>query len=424
MSTSAEAKSLLRQGRVAEAEQLYEQLLQHAPDDVEILNAVALASLRRADLQRSLVLLERAVSLQPGDSLSHFHLGRARAAAGDRTRALECYGAAVRLSPDFYVARLRLAETLDVAGNATAASVQYFRALQDAQQLGHWLDPDTTPRGLQPLVARAVQVARDARRALCNQLLEPLRAKYGPSELRRTEEAVRIHIRDTAAHYPDPRQLPTFFYVPGLPATPYLDRRLFTWIDSMESKTPAIRAELMRLLPHAQGRERVFGSAELEATNLSGLGAPPSWNGYYFYRYGERREDNCRACPETSRALDAVPLCRIREHAPETLFSVFTAGTHLLPHRGVTNARLVAHLPLAVPVDCALNVGGELHVWQEGRIVVFDDTYEHEAWNRGGEVRVVLIFDVWNPHLTEVERAAIGDLVAAMGDFRKLVDQG
>jgi aspartate beta-hydroxylase len=79
-------------------------------------------------------------------------------------------------------------------------------------------------------------------------------------------------------------------------------------------------------------------------------------------------------------------------------------------------------LPLIVPPDCALNVGGEIHEWREGRAVVFDDTYEHEAWNRSQQTRVVLIFDLWNPHLTEAERAAIEQLVPAMGDFRKAAE--
>jgi aspartate beta-hydroxylase len=80
-------------------------------------------------------------------------------------------------------------------------------------------------------------------------------------------------------------------------------------------------------------------------------------------------------------------------------------------------------LPLIVPEDCALNVGGEIHEWREGRIVVFDDTYEHEAWNRSRSTRVVLIFDVWNPYLSDAERAAVTDVVAAIGDFRSSVEQ-
>ena len=150
---------------------------------------------------------------------------------------------------------------------------------------------------------------------------------------------------------------------------------------------------------------------------------PPSWTGYYFYRHGERREDNSTACPKTAAALLPLPLSRVRGHGPEVLYSVFTPGTHLLPHRGVTNTRVVGHLPLIIPEDCALKVGGEVHAWVEGRTVVFDDTYEHEAWNRSDSTRVVLIFDLWNPYLTEIERLAFADLIAAIGDFRETVEK-
>jgi aspartate beta-hydroxylase len=209
---------------------------------------------------------------------------------------------------------------------------------------------------------------------------------------------------------------------PGLPTSAYFDRKIFSWLDAFEARTGEIREELERLLPSAAGRERVFTEDVLEAQNLRGSVGAPSWNGYYFYRHGERRSENHESCPQTSDALERLPVVRIREHAPEILFSVFTPGTHLLPHRGVTNTRVVGHLPLIVPEDCALNVGSELHVWQEGRVVVFDDTYEHEAWNRSGKTRVVLIFDLWNPYLTEVERVALADIVVAIGGLREAVD--
>jgi aspartate beta-hydroxylase len=85
----------------------------------------------------------------------------------------------------------------------------------------------------------------------------------------------------------------------------------------------------------------------------------------------------------------------------------------------VTNTRLVTHLPLIVPKDFALRVGGETHVWEEGRCVTFDDKFEHEAWTNSSETRVVLIVDSWNPDLSEAERAAVSDLVGELGDFNR-----
>jgi aspartate beta-hydroxylase len=256
---------------------------------------------------------------------------------------------------------------------------------------------------------------------MLERLLAPLIQRYGRAELARVEQCIRIYLQEEPAPRTDERQQPSFLFFPGLPASPYLRRDLFPWIEAFEQQTSAIRAELEKLLPSASGRERVFTTDELERLNLRGEDVAPSWNGYYFYRHGIRREDNCAQCPVTADALGKLPLTFIRAHGPEVLYSVFTPGTHLLPHRGVTNTRLVGHLPLIVPEHCALNVGGEIHEWQEGRVVVFDDTYEHEAWNRSGSTRVILIFDIWNPHLTDIERAAVTDLVIEIGEFRERV---
>ncbi len=110
---------------------------------------------------------------------------------------------------------------------------------------------------------------------------------------------------------------------------------------------------------------------------------------------------------------------RIRAHAPEICFSVLAPGTHILPHHGVTNTRLVTHLALVVPDNCAIRVGGEERGWQEGRCFTFDDTFEHEAWNRSDQTRVVLIMDCWNPYLTGIEREAVAALVESVGDFNR-----
>jgi aspartate beta-hydroxylase len=418
LSTLELARQLLDQGRVAEAERACEQVLEHSPNAIEALNVCGVAALRDRNHARAVELLERAVEVAPNDPISQHNLGRAYEAAGRIHDAVDALGRAVRLRPVYHVARLRLAALLDARGESERAVLHYARALDDAQRQGRWLDAAGTPASLRPMVQRAVTTVRAHRAAALGALLERLESRYGRGSMERIAAGVRIYLKQQAPDCPDPRQQPTFFYVPGLPAAPYFNLKLFPWIESLEAETAVIRDELLAVLPSASGSERVFTSDELEQRNLRGDAGPASWTGFYFYRYGEAREDNRTRCPRTAAAIDRLPLSRVPGHGPEVLYSVFTPGTHLLPHRGVTNTRIVGHLPLVVPENCALRVGGEVHEWQEGRVVVFDDTYEHEAWNRSDRTRVVLIFDLWNPYLTEAECAAARDVVVDVGEFR------
>ncbi len=423
MTTLNEAKRLLREGRVTEAERVCEAVLERFPDDVEALNIAALAAVRDGKPVRAVAMLERATSLDPANAVSFHHLGRAQETVGNLPAALKSIAESVRLKPDFYLSRLHYAMLLERSDETEASVMQYARALHDAQTREQWINAATTPVGLQKLVKHAVQIVRTRRRALLFAIAANMAGRHGQASMARVEKCLRVYLGEEPKAFPDPRQQPSFLYFPDLPASAYLDRVLFSWIAPLEAQAGAIREELLRLLPSAEGRERVFTSEELERQNLRGSGAAPGWNGYYFYRHGMRRDDNCSNCPATSAAIDQLPLSHVRDHGPEVLFSVFTPGTHLLPHRGVTNTRVVGHLPLIVPENCALKVGGEVHAWQEGKVVVFDDTYEHEAWNHSNEPRVVLIFDVWNPYLTGIEQAAVADVVEAIGGFREALER-
>jgi aspartyl/asparaginyl beta-hydroxylase (cupin superfamily) len=86
------------------------------------------------------------------------------------------------------------------------------------------------------------------------------------------------------------------------------------------------------------------------------------------------------------------------------IFSMLKAGAHIGAHTGMHNTRLVCHLPLIVPEGCRFRVGNEVREWETGKLLIFDDTIEHEAWNDSDEDRVVLIFDVWRPELSEQEK--------------------
>ncbi len=316
-------------------------------------------------------------------------------------------------------ARLDLAAALEARQDHGRALLAYYRAIIEAQRAGRWLDAGTTAPELLGRVTYAMRYVKAGRRRAFDAALAPVYARHGREALARFDACLAIQAGARRAEFADPRQRPSMLYFPGLPAAPWYERAAFPWFEALERETPAIREELLAVMPRTEHSERVFFSDEAERRGLAGAAGAPSWNGFYFWRHGLRRDASHALCPRTSAALEALPLVRIRGNAPEVMFSVLAPGTHILPHRGVTNARVVCHLPLVVPGDCALVVGGEPRAWREGEAVAFDDTYEHEAWNRGSSTRVVLIVDVWNPHLTAAERDAVAALAEVMVDFNE-----
>jgi aspartate beta-hydroxylase len=316
-------------------------------------------------------------------------------------------------------ALLDSARSLEERGLDGDAVIVYYRAIILAQRQGRWLDRHTTPHGLQPQVTHAMRLVKAGRRHFFDRALDPIRDRLGRAALARFEECVAIQAGERPAAPEDARQRPSLLYFPGLPSSPYFEPSLFPWLADLERSAADIREELRALMPRTERSERVFTSTAAEQLGLAGEQGAPSWTGFYFWRHGERRDRNHASCPRTSAALAALPLVHIAGQAPEAMFSVLEPGTRILPHRGATNIRVVCHLPLVVSGDCALVVGGERHEWREGRMVAFDDTFEHEAWNRGASTRVVLIADVWNPHLTAAEREALAVLAAAMWEFNQ-----
>jgi ornithine lipid ester-linked acyl 2-hydroxylase len=115
------------------------------------------------------------------------------------------------------------------------------------------------------------------------------------------------------------------------------------------------------------------------------------WNVFGLYAYGKKLDRNCSLCPQTTQAVEKIPGLFIAG------FSWLEAGTHIKPHVGYTKAVLRCHLGLVVPNGCVMRVGDESRTWQEGKTLIFDDTTEHEVWNRSPSTRVVLLLDFKRP---------------------------
>ncbi len=412
-----EARALMAAGRIGEAVPLFRVLVEAEPRHVEARNALAVVALRSGDKASARAQLDAALAAAPDDALTLNHLAQLQMADGDTAGAANTYDRLLAQHPTLYTARLAYARLLETGGDTATAARQYFRAIREAQKAGRWLSAESTPPGLRPQVTHAMALVDRQRRALCDGLFAPLVERFGRESMQRVAAFVAVQVGEAVYAPADKRQFPTALPFPGLPQSPYLDKRRIAGLIELEAETPAVLAELKSVLGHSAGREQVFADQKLADEFLRSDRGPATWDGYYFYRHGQRNETNAARCPATMAAIDRLALARVRGHGPEVLFSTLGPGTHLLPHHGTTNTRVVCHLPLIVPPDCMLRVADEEHHWRVGEVVAFDDTYAHEALNRSAETRVVMIFDMWHPDLSEAERIAVAALQEALGDF-------
>jgi len=164
----------------------------------------------------------------------------------------------------------------------------------------------------------------------------------------------------------------------------------FPWVASVEADYEKILAELKGLF-HGGRNIHDFSKLSPEQQRIV---QPEKWKSYIFIAYGNFLQKNCNQCPVTFSALRKI------QGLHSAMFSVFEPNTHLLPHRGPYNGLLRYHLALMVPAEnklCGIKINGKTYHWQQGRSLIFDDTYEHEAWNHSGEKRVVLFVDFERP---------------------------
>jgi beta-hydroxylase len=175
-----------------------------------------------------------------------------------------------------------------------------------------------------------------------------------------------------------------------VPNGPVLDTDLFPWTDDLERNWQVVRSELMTVLQNYDKLPR-FQDISPDQGRIS---PDDKWRTFFFYGFGVRAERNCAFCPQTSALLEQVPGIQT------AFFSILAPGKIVPPHNGITKGLIRAHLGLVVPppqVECYMDVGDVRCTWQEGQVLVFDDTYKHNVSNSGDEIRVVLLFDFLRP---------------------------
>jgi aspartate beta-hydroxylase len=362
-------------------------------------NRLGIAALQAGDFDAAVTHFTAAIAADPRSGALQRNLASAWRALGDEARELAALDAALAIDRRDLMAWIRKAERHEAQGDKGTALAAWSAGVALAAQL------DPVPPALAPLLAHGqafIDGATGSMFTAASEAFDEIRGALSEGEVRRGEAFIasalgrrRIYQNECAG-----------VYYPFLPADEFFDRGHFPWMAKIEAKTDAIRAELGALLddPGEALRPYVRMEAGTPDSIWTGLDNRLDWGACFLWEYGVPNQPVLDRCPATAAALAAIPGAHIPGRAPSAFFSMLKPHTRIPPHTGVTNTRAIVHLPLIVPPGCGFRVGGETRSWEEGRAFAFDDTIEHEAWNDSDELRAVLIFDVWNPHLTAGER--------------------
>ena len=398
----ARASAAWQEGRHEAAAQLLQAVIDKQPGHVVALNTLALIAIGAGDPGRAIHYLERAAAAEPGSAGIWFNLFQAFAMAGDDEGGMNSLDRALIADPYHVPAILMKAALLERAGRL-AESLAMFRAI-----IAVGPNPDTLPEPARLALARGRELilADDERHAAA--LARPMAEVYA-AHAGADFDRVRAYVEQRTGRRKIYVQQPINGHFPYLPALEFFPRAHFPWLAALEAKTDEIRRELLSLLAEGDRGFRPYIAFDptQPANQWEELNHSPRWSAWFFWQDGVRDEANCARCPATAAALEAIPLLDLPGKGPTAMFSILEPRTRIPPHTGSNNVRTTIHLPLVVPEGCGFRVGAETRQWRVGEAWAFDDTIEHEAWNDSDEPRAVFIVDVWNPLLTEAERAAI-----------------
>ncbi len=397
------AATARQRGDAHEELRLLEDALIQAPGDPRVLNTLGTHGLAHGDPARARTSFATAAAADPGEQTLWVNLATACRLLADDPGERDALSRALDIDRCNFVAQLRLAELHERRGDLRAAALGWSAVVQLSVLI------DQPPPAVTDALRRGRAFLATHNAAMDNALGSALGERLnamGPAA-RRFSACVDHSLGRRQIYHNQCAGI----HFPFLPADEFFDRDFFPWLTKIEARTDAIRTEALAIMANGGAAIRPYvrmdkGVPENKWTTLDGS---LDWSACFLWEYGVRNDAVCDLCPETAAALDLAPQNRVVGKAPSAFFSILKPGAHIPAHTGVTNTRAIIHLPLVVPDGCRFRVGGETRVWREGEAFAFDDTIEHEAWNDSAESRIVLIFDVWNPHLSADEQALMQD---------------
>ena len=403
-----QAEQAIATGETARADQLLARVESLAPRHPLVLNLLGQRYIHKGNPKAAQEVLRAAVAVDGSNPSFWVNLAAAQRELGQSEEALVSLEKALALDARFLPALLQKGALLNLLGRTRSAGAAYQAALASIPRGAN------LPPSLKPAIQLAVNSVRENGEALAAFLYDKLGPMRTGTETR-FDHCLDILLGKRRPYLPQP----TFMYFPHLPAWEFYPRSEFPWLPEVEAAAPAIRAEFERVFVEDQHRLEPYVSFPAGAMldQWKELNNSRRWSAFYLWREGKAFEENQARCPVTAALLSKVPRIDIRNHGPTAFFSILDAKSHIPPHNGATNTRLTVHVPLVLPGKCVFRVGSERREWKDGEAWVFDDTVEHEAWNESEAPRAILIFDVWNPYLSETERALVTEATTGVEDF-------
>ena len=371
--------------------------------DAEALEEKADMFAANRQYKEAITALEQLVNIAPTNFAGWVKLASMQIATSNLSAAFASVERALIQNPLDFSCLLMRANLLDQMGQTKQAGEAFGRAVHNA--------PKILPERAKSALVRARQHYEKWQQSERQRLTLAVSAVTPLTD--RLENAIDSSLRITVPE----RNGPTHFCYPGLGETAFFDRADFSWAAAIEAATETILSEFTRLIKssHAQLLPYIQYPENVPLDQWKALNQNDNWRAAHLVYNGQPYHENLHFCPQTAQLLKALPQPGILGAGPNAMFSLLAPGTHIPPHTGISNARLVCHLPLIIPDGCWFRVGASTRPWQMGEMLIFDDTIEHEAMNPTDQLRVVLIFDIWHPALSEPERTGIKALIEADG---------
>ncbi|NBU89098.1 MAG: aspartyl beta-hydroxylase [Betaproteobacteria bacterium] len=373
--------------------------------------ALAMQAMERRDFVQARALCEQWAQQHPKDPQPWIHLALACRGLKDDQAEEGAIAQALRADSHDLMALLMRGHLFERLGKRHEAARAYQAARLVAPPM------EQLVAHLRPGVARAMEFSdryhQDYARAVDEVLAREAQSLSG-NELDR----FRLSIDILMGRKPRYESRPLGYFVPQLAPVEFFDRDAFPWLEAVEACTADVREEFLQVLAQDTGFVPYVRQSEDQPLNQwAELNHSLKWSAFHLLKEGVPVPGNAQRCPKTMAMLSQVPQPVQSGRTPVALFSALKPHTRIPPHTGVSNARLLTHLPLIVPPHCQFRVGNTVREWVPGQAWVFDDTIEHEARNDSDQLRVILIFDVWHPALSEAEKRMISALARAQDAF-------